>query len=161
MSGHHQISILIKSFLVGYRGSHYRDKTVARNSYTVEAKGPSSLAKTIHFHHLPGSQRRIFSPCREWPPALRDHIIQWSLFTGSMGLLPDTVNCGCACAGNARNVFPATEGKRSRHASQHARGARAEMHAGSLTSGFFWSRWWEKTFPAFPTHAQPAMLLIW
>ena len=47
-----------------------------------------------------------------------------------MGLLPDTYNCGCACAGNAGNVFPATAGKRSRHASRHVRDARAEMHAG-------------------------------
>ena len=31
--------------------------------------------------------------------------------------------------------------------------------SGSLTSGFLWSRWRGKTFPAFPAHAQPAMLL--
>ena len=48
----------------------------------------------------------------------------------SMGLLPDTQNCGCACAGNAGNVFPVTAGKRSRHASRHVRDARAVMHAG-------------------------------
>ena len=30
---------------------------------------------------------------------------------------------------------------------------------GSLTSVFFLSRWWGKTFPAFPAHAQPANLL--
>ena len=47
-----------------------------------------------------------------------------------MGLLPDTQNCGCACAGNAGNVFPVTAGKRSRHASRHVRNARAVMHAG-------------------------------
>ena len=47
-----------------------------------------------------------------------------------MGLLPDTENCGCACAWNAGNVFPATGGKRSRHASRHVRDARAVMHAG-------------------------------
>ena len=28
----------------------------------------------------------------------------------NMGLLPDTQNCGCACAGNAGNVFPVTAG---------------------------------------------------
>ena len=28
----------------------------------------------------------------------------------AMGLLPDTHNCGCACAGNAGNVFPVTAG---------------------------------------------------
>ena len=39
-------------------------------------------------------------------------------------------NCGCACAGNAGDVFPATAGKRSRHASRHIRDARAVMHAG-------------------------------
>ena len=32
---------------------------------------------------------------------------------------------------------------------------------GSLTSGFLWSRRRGKTFPAFPVHAQPAMLRIW
>ena len=32
---------------------------------------------------------------------------------------------------------------------------------GSLTSGFLWSRRRGKTFPAFPAHAQPAVLRIW
>ena len=32
---------------------------------------------------------------------------------------------------------------------------------GSLTSGFLWSRRRGKTFPAFPAHAQPAILRIW
>ena len=36
----------------------------------------------------------------------------------------------CACTGNAGNVFPATAGYRSRHASRHVRHARAVMHAG-------------------------------
>ena len=48
----------------------------------------------------------------------------------AMGLLPDTQNCGCACAGNAGNVFPVTAGERSRHASRHVHDARAVMHAG-------------------------------
>ena len=51
-----------------------------------------------------------------------------TLFT--MGLLPDTKIAGCACAGNAGNVFPATAGYGSRHASRHVRHARAVMHAG-------------------------------
>ena len=46
-----------------------------------------------------------------------------------MGLLSDTQNCGCACAGNAGNVFPITAGKWSRYASRHVRDARAVMHA--------------------------------
>ena len=37
---------------------------------------------------------------------------------------------GCACAGNAGNVFPATAGKRPWHASRHVRDARAVMHDG-------------------------------
>ena len=66
-------------------------------------------------------------------------IEQWALRTWvwcsygddlPMGLLPDTQNCGCACAGNAGNVFPVTAGKRSRHASRHVRHARAVMHSG-------------------------------
>ena len=32
---------------------------------------------------------------------------------------------------------------------------------GSLTSSFLWNRRWGKTFPAFPAHAQPAILRIW
>ena len=32
---------------------------------------------------------------------------------------------------------------------------------GSLTSGFLWNRRRGKTFPAFPAHAQPAILHIW
>ena len=52
------------------------------------------------------------------------------------GLLPDTQICGCACAGNAGNVFPVTAGKRSRHASRHVRHARAVMHAGIANQRF-------------------------
>ena len=52
------------------------------------------------------------------------------LWHSTMGLLPNTQNCGCACAGNAGNVFPVTTGKRSRHESRHVRDARAAMHAG-------------------------------
>ena len=53
-----------------------------------------------------------------------------------MGLLPDTQICGCACAGNAGNVFPVTAGKRSRHASRHVRHARAVMHVGIANQWF-------------------------
>ena len=40
-------------------------------------------------------------------------VISSSITSGSsscMGLLPDTQNCECACAGNAGNIFPATTG---------------------------------------------------
>ena len=73
------------------------------------------------------SQAKVFNKqsicqCFETPWHWRDTI--------AMGLLPDTQNCGCACAGNAGNVFPVTACKRSRHASRHVREARAVMHAG-------------------------------
>ena len=53
---------------------------------------------------------------------------------------------GCACAGNAGNVYPAPTSKetaswRSRHASQHVRRARAVMHVGIAKS-----RWRGKRF---------------
>ena len=54
----------------------------------------------------------------------------------SMGLLPDTQNFGCACASNAGIVYPATAGKRSRHASRHVRDERAVMHAGIANQQF-------------------------
>ena len=44
---------------------------------------------------------------------------------GTLGLLPNTSNCGCVCAGNTGNVFPVTAGKQSRHASRHVRNAAA------------------------------------
>ena len=43
---------------------------------------------------------------------------------------------GCACAGNARNIFPATVGYRSPHAPRNR-----WCMPGSITSGFLWSRW--------------------
>ena len=58
-----------------------------------------------------------------------------------------------------QNVFPATAGQRSRHASRQVRDARAVMHASianlrfSLKSG--------EMFPAFPAHAHAAILRIW
>ena len=68
-----------------------------------------------------------FSWMKMYEFRLRFH---WGMFPrASMGLLPDTQNCGCACAGNAGNVFPVTAGERSRHASRHVRHARAVMHA--------------------------------
>ena len=78
-----------------------------------------------------------------------------------MGLLPDTQNCGCACAGNAGNVSPWLQV------------SDPDMHNGTcvthvpwcmpgpLTSGFLWNRRRGKTLPAFPAHVQPAILRIW
>ena len=74
-----------------------------------------------------------------WIPGIGSwKILQWrrvsvmtsAITTNPMGILPDTQNCGCACAGNAGNVFPVTAGERSRHASRHVRHARAVMHFG-------------------------------
>ena len=79
----------------------------------------------------------------------------------TMGLLPNTSNCGCACARNAGNVFPATAV------------SNPDMHhgtcvthvpwcmPGSLTRVFLWIRRRGNTFPAFPAHAQPAILRFW
>ena len=47
-----------------------------------------------------------------------------------MGLLPDTSICGLRMRWESGNVFPATVGLWSRHASRHVRDARAAvMHA--------------------------------
>ena len=79
-------------------------------------------------HILRLKRNYLTSEVWSWPDA---SITETTEIGGhSMGLLPDTQNCGCACAGNAGNVFPATAGKRSRHASRHVRHARAVMHAG-------------------------------
>ena len=50
-----------------------------------------------------------------------------------------------------------TASKRSLHASQHVREARAVMHVGIANP-----RWaGKKTLPVFPAHTQPAILRIW
>ena len=69
-----------------------------------------------------------------------------------MGLLPNTSNCGCACAGNAGNVFPATPGKQTRHASRHVRGARAVMHAGIAKSRLLLNSVAGENVPGIPSN---------
>ena len=49
----------------------------------------------------------------------------------------------------------------SRHASRHVREARAVMHNEIVNYLFPLKLVAEKTFPAFPAHAQPAILRIW
>ena len=56
---------------------------------------------------------------------------------------------------------PATAGQRSRHASRHVRHARALMHVGIASQQFPLKSEAGKTFPAFPAHAQPAIVRIW
>ena len=68
---------------------------------------------------------------------------------------------GCVCTGNAEIVFPANGSKRSRHASRHMRNARATMHVGIANKRFPLKSVAGKTFPAFPAHAQHAILRIW
>ena len=67
----------------------------------------------------------------------------------------------CVCAGNTGNVFPATVGWRSWHASQHVCPARAVMHAGIVNWRFPLKSVSGKTLPAFQAHAQPVILRIW
>ena len=62
---------------------------------------------------------------------------------------------GAHAPGMPGTFFPATAGKRSRHASRHV----PWCIPGSLTSGFLWRV--GKTFPAFPAHAQPTIFRIW
>ena len=63
---------------------------------------------------------------------------------------------GCACPGNAGNVFPATDLKettslRSRHASRTFHDACRDRYPAAAG----------KVFPALPVHPQPAILRIW
>ena len=68
---------------------------------------------------------------------------------------------GCACAGNAGNVFPTTDFKGNR---QLAIPAYTKAHAALTCRDTCWDRWPAvagKTLPAFLVHAQPAILSIW
>ena len=74
-----------------------------------------------------------------------------------MSLLQIRKIVGCACAGNAGNVFsPPTSKERARNESRHVRHARAVMHVGIANLAVA-----GKTFPAFPAFAQPASLRVW
>ena len=78
-----------------------------------------------------------------------------------MGLLPDTQNRGLRMRRECRERFPRHQLQRKplvcdRHASRHVRNARAVMHVGIAKP-----RWRGKAFPAFPAHAQLAILRIW
>ena len=67
----------------------------------------------------------------------------------------------CAFAGNAGNIFPATLGQRSRHASRHVHDARTVMHAGIANWRFPLMSVVGKTLPSFGANAQPVILCIW
>ena len=79
-----------------------------------------------------------------------------------MGLLPDTKNCGLRMRRECRERFPRDRGL-AIPTCITARACRTCRDAcrDKLTSGFSWSWWRGKTFPAFPAHAQPAILRIW
>ena len=68
---------------------------------------------------------------------------------------------GCACAGNAGNVFPATAGKRSRHASRHVRDARAVMHAGIANYRFPLKSVLGENVPGIPGACATRNFTIW
>ena len=140
---------------IWFLGSH-----VLKDRFTEAIAGcPGVIEKTL----------RSSSSLQETPTRIRslDIVVARNCAGGpavvpwALGLLPDTQNCGCACAGNAMNVFPAP------------RVSDTDMHhgtcvthvpwcmPGSLISGFLWSRWRGETFPAFPAHGQPAILRIW
>ena len=68
---------------------------------------------------------------------------------------------GCACARNAGNVFPATDFKaKCKLAIPACIMARASRTCRDACRDL-WSAMAGKTFPAFPGHAQPAILRIW
>ena len=113
-----------------------------------------SRQSDYHFLNLMGSGNAYFW---DWMNSSLVQVIAWC----SWASCQICKIAGCACAGNAGNVFPATTIKRSRHASRHVRDARAVMHAGIANQQFPLKSVAGKTFPAFPAHAQPAILRIW
>ena len=113
-----------------------------------------------------------FAPCHifQWSPPPRPiciHLVLLPSLLHHLRLFLVWASCqirkisGCGCTGNAREVFPATAGQRSRHASRHVRDKRAVMHTRIANWRFLLKSVAGKTFPAFPAHAQPAILRIW
>ena len=91
------------------------------------------------------------------------HISQWIRYVVMQTWASFQIRkiAGYAWAGNAGNVFPANAGLQTRHESRQVRDARAVMHTGIATYRFPLKSVMGKTFPAFPVHAQPAILRIW
>ena len=79
----------------------------------------------------------------------------------SMGLLPDTQNCGLRMRRECRERFVHRRLQRKPQASDPG------MHHGTCVTHVSWCmsgslmRNGGETFPAFPAHAQPAILRIW
>ena len=96
----------------------------------------------------------IYPCCIKVKPYLQQGLLEF--FHGRLARF-----AGCACAWNTGKVFPATAVYRSRHASGHVLDARAMIHAEIANNWFSLKSVAEKTFPAFPVHAQPAILRIW
>ena len=72
-------------------------------------------------------------------------LISW--WRHGMRHLRDTQKLQVAHAPGMPGKFsPPPQVSDSRHASRHVRNARVWMHAGSLTSGFLWNRWWGKRY---------------
>ena len=63
--------------------------------------------------------------------------------------------------GECRERFPRYSGLAIRHASRHVRHARAVVHAAIAIYRFPLKSVAGEKFPAFPAHAQPAILRIW
>ena len=78
----------------------------------------------------------------------------------TMGLLPDMKKCVLRMRRECRKRFPRHRGLAIPTSITHVRDARAVMYAGIANLLPFESMA-GKTFPAFPAHAQPAVLRIW
>ena len=80
----------------------------------------------------------------------------------TMGLLPDTQNCGLRKRRECQESCPRHQLQRKPLVSDPCMHHGTCMtHAPWCTSGSLSRGGGKKTFPAFPAHAQPASLLIW
>ena len=91
------------------------------NAFLIKSTLFTSAILSRHRDSSAANQERVIGRYSKIPLAVYAHQNK----AVPMGLLPDTQNSGCACAGNAGNIFPVTTGKRSRHASRHVLHARA------------------------------------
>ena len=95
----------------------------------------------------------INNHCSRYLPLIwTSKLLNWNYNGERMTKLMSWASCqirkiaGCACAGNAGNVFPppwvSEPDKHHGTCVTHV----PWCLSGSLTSGFLWSRWWEKTY---------------
>ena len=131
--------ICVSSIVYVFMPGHHESSLLSHNVVII---GSSPLPWSLMLSHI-GQQ-----PTSRHHRHHRDGNNYSLVGNGNMGLLPDTQNCGCACAGNAGNIFTHRPFQRKPLVSDPG------MHHGTCVTHVPWCMSGSLTL-------QPAILRIW